>query len=63
MLTLFEEDDFDYQPRQMIPKHRLLLFERVNGTAPGQRFLCDSITGGGRFIGFDGHRNQHQGFG
>ena len=37
---LFEEDDFDYQPRQMIPKHRLLLLERVNGTAPGQRFSC-----------------------
>ena len=23
----------------------------------------DSITRGGRFIGFDGHRNQNQGFG
>ena len=39
---LFEDDDydFDYEPRQMIPKHRLLLIERVNGTAPGQRFSC-----------------------
>ena len=41
-VDLFEEDDydFDYEPRQMIPKHRLLLLERVNGTAPGRRFSC-----------------------
>ena len=26
-------------------------------------FRVDSFTGGGRFIGFDGHRNQNQGFG